>query len=49
MELNNAEDEIRCLERKRYSGYLRDGRLRETEKPCSNTGAELVLKVRANF
>jgi outer membrane receptor for ferrienterochelin and colicins len=48
-ELNNAEDEIRCLERKRYNGYLRDGNLSETEKPCSNTGAQLVLKVRANF
>jgi len=49
IEINNAEDEIRCLERKRYNGYLRDGNLRETEKPCSNTGAEFVFKVRANF
>jgi outer membrane receptor for ferrienterochelin and colicin len=49
VEINNAEDEIRCLERKRYNGYLRDGNLSETEKPCSNTGAEFVFKVRANF
>ena len=49
IEINNAEDEIRCLERKRYNGYLRDGNLKETEKPCSNTGAEFVFKVRANF
>lgn len=49
IEINNAENEIRCLERKRYNGYLRDGNLRETEKPCSNTGAEFVFKVRANF
>ena len=49
IEINNAEDEIRCLERKRYNGYLRDGNLSETEKPCSNTGAQFVFKVRANF
>jgi len=49
VELNNAEDEVRCLERKRYTGYLRDGNLREIEKPCSNTGAQFVFKVRANF
>jgi len=49
LEINNAEDEIICLERKRYNGYLRDGNLRETEKPCSNTGAQFVFKVRANF
>ena len=49
VEINNAEDEIRCLERKRYNGYLRDDNLRETEKPCSNTGAQFVFKVRANF
>lgn len=49
VEINNAEDELRCLERKRYNGYLRDGNLRETEKPCSRTGAEFVFKVRANF
>ena len=49
VEINNAEDEIRCLERKRYNGYLRDGNLSETEKPCSNTGAQFVFKVRANF
>jgi|TARA_B110000495_G_scaffold101431_1_gene87628 hypothetical protein len=49
IEINNAEDEIRCLERKRCNGYLRDDNLRETEKPCSNTGAQFVFKVRANF
>ena len=49
IEINNAEDEIRCLERKRYNGYLRDGNLSETEKPCSNTGAQFVFKVRANI
>ena len=48
-EVNNAEDQIRCLERKRYNGYLRDGNLRETEKPCSTTGVQFVFKVRANF
>ncbi|PCI74832.1 MAG: hypothetical protein COB20_14340 [SAR86 cluster bacterium] len=49
IEINNAEDEIRCLERKRYNGYLRDGNLSETEKPCSSTGAQFVFKIRANF
>lgn len=49
IEVNNAENEIICLERKRYNGYLRDGNLNETEKPCSNSGAQFVFKVRANF
>lgn len=48
-EINNAEDEVRCNQRKRYNGYLRDGDLIETENTCSNNGAQIVFKVRANF
>ena len=49
MKLTNTKDETRCLERKRHDGYLHNGILRETARTCSNTGAELVRKVRAQF
>lgn len=48
-EIKDLQNEVRCNQRKRYSGYLRDGNLIETENTCVNTGAQLVFKVRANF
>ena len=49
MELNNGLDAERCLKRKRYNGYLRDGDLREIERSCATTGAQFVFKVRSTF
>jgi len=49
MEVNNALDAERCLRRKRYNGYLRDGDLTEIESSCATTGAQFVFKVRATF
>jgi outer membrane receptor for ferrienterochelin and colicins len=49
LEVNNAIDSERCYERKRYSGHIRDGDLREIEYSCTNTGAQVQLKVRATF
>ena len=48
-EINNALDSENCMLRKRYNGYLRDRDLIEIENPCSNTGAEFMLKVRSTF
>ena len=48
-EINNALDTENCMLRKRYNGYLRDRDLIEIENPCSNTGAEFMLKVRSTF
>jgi len=48
-EINNALDEDRCLERKRYNGYLRDRDLREVENSCSSTGAQFIFKVKSTF
>ncbi len=49
LELNNALDTRTCFERKRYNGYLRNGNLREIERSCSTTGAQVQLKVRTTF
>ncbi len=49
VEVNDAENEVRCNQRLRYDGYLRDGNLIEIENTCVNTGAEIVFKVRGNF
>lgn len=48
-EINNGLDAERCLKRKRYNGYLRDGDLREIERSCATTGAQFVFKVRSTF
>jgi outer membrane receptor for ferrienterochelin and colicin len=48
-EINNGLDEERCLERKRYNGYLRDRDLREIENSCASTGAQYVFKVKSTF
>lgn len=49
MEVNNGLNAERCLKRKRYDGYLRDGDLRETERSCATTGAQFIFKVRSTF
>lgn len=49
LEINNGLDSKRCFERKRYNGYLRDGNLREVERSCTSTGAQVLLKVRTTF
>ena len=48
-EINNGLDEERCLERKRYNGYLRDRDLHEVENSCSSTGAQYAFKVKSTF
>ena len=47
--LPDNADAAEALRRNAGDGYLRDGNLRETEKPCSTTGVQFVFKVRANF
>ncbi len=49
VEINNASDEDRCTQRKRYNGYLRDRDLSEIENVCANTGARFVFKLKSNF
>jgi outer membrane receptor for ferrienterochelin and colicins len=49
MEVSNGLDAERCLKRKRYNGYLRDGDLREIERSCATTGAQFIFKVRSTF
>jgi outer membrane receptor for ferrienterochelin and colicins len=49
MEISNGLNEERCLQRKRYTGYLRDGALNEIENSCITTGVQFVLKVRSTF
>ncbi len=49
LELNNMFEVDRCVKRRRYAGYLRDGVIREIENICSSTGAEVVFKVRGTF
>ena len=49
LEVNNALDSERCLERKRYNGHIRDRDLREIEYSCATTGPQVMLKVRATF
>lgn len=48
-QINNAYDFENCFERKRYSGYLRDGNLSEIERYCTTTGRTFSLSVRGNF
>ena len=49
LEVNNAFEEERCTDRRRYAGYLRDGVIREIEKICTSNGAEVVFKMRGTF
>lgn len=49
LEVNNAIDSERCFERKRYNGHIRNRDLREIEYSCTNTGAQVLFKVRATF
>lgn len=49
LEVNNALDSDRCFERKRYNGHIRDRNLREIEYSCTNTGAQVLFKVRSTF
>ena len=48
-EVNNALDSERCLERKRYNGHIRNRNLREIEYSCTNTGPQVLLKIRSTF
>jgi len=49
VQVNNAHDFESCFERKRYSGYLRDGNLSEIERYCTTNGPNFSLSVRGNF
>jgi len=48
-QVNNAYDVENCYERKRYSGYLRDGNLKEIERYCTTNGPSFSISVRGNF
>ncbi|MES3006903.1 MAG: TonB-dependent receptor [Pseudomonadota bacterium] len=49
LEVNNALNSERCFERKRYNGHIRNRDLREIEYSCTNTGPQVLLKVRSTF
>jgi len=49
LEVSNAFEQERCVDRRRYTGYLRDGAIREIEKICTSNGAEVVFKMRGTF
>ncbi len=49
LEVNNALDAKRCLERKRFDGHVRDRIVREVERSCARTGEQIVFKVRSTF
>lgn len=49
LQVDNAYDVENCFERKRYSGYLRNGDLREIERYCTTTGPRFSLSVRGTF
>ncbi len=49
LEVNNAIDSERCFERKRYNGHIRNRDLREIEYSCTNTGAQLLFKIKSTF
>lgn len=45
----NLLDHESCRKRRRYQGYLRDGRLREIERSCTTNGARVTLSARGSF
>jgi len=49
MEIDNGLNDERCLQRKRYNGYLRDRNLAEIENICVTTGVQYVFKMRSTF
>ncbi len=49
LEVNNAIDSERCFERKRYNGHIRNRDLREIEYSCTNTGAQVLFKIKSTF
>lgn len=49
LEADNVLDHENCRERRRFTGYLRDGNLREIERYCTTNGARLIFKARATF
>ncbi|PCJ19692.1 MAG: hypothetical protein COA96_16140 [SAR86 cluster bacterium] len=49
LEADNVLDHDSCRERRRFSGYLRDGKLTEIERFCTNNGVRVTFKVRATF
>ncbi|MCB1670771.1 MAG: TonB-dependent receptor [Pseudomonadales bacterium] len=48
-EADNLLDHQSCRERRRYSGYLRNGILKEIERYCTTNGTRLSFKARATF
>ncbi len=49
LEAINVLDHDSCRNRFRYTGYLRDGALREIERACTQTGVQFAFKVRGTF
>ncbi|MEX2131432.1 MAG: TonB-dependent receptor [Pseudohongiellaceae bacterium] len=45
----NLLDHESCRERRRYTGYLRDGQLREIERSCTTNGRRFTLSMRGTF
>ena len=49
LEGSNLADFEACALRRRYDGYMRDGKLKEIENNCSTTGMQVAFKVRGTF
>lgn len=49
LEANNLENDMKCADRRRYSGYLVDNVLNEIEYNCSTTGRQFTFKMRGTF
>lgn len=49
LEANNLEDGEFCGDRRRFDGYIINGRLKEFEYTCTRTGRELIFKIRGTF
>lgn len=49
LEASNLENDMKCADRRRYSGYIVDNVLNEIEYNCTTTGRQFSFKVRGTF
>lgn len=49
LEASNLENDMKCADRRRFDGYIRDDVLKEIEYNCTTTGRQFSLKVRGTF
>ncbi len=49
LDIQNASNNVRCRERRRFVGPISDGILEEIEDQCSTTGVEVAFKISGTF